>query len=252
MKTTAIVLCLVAFAYCGQLTTLRSKLAAASTSPRIAAGHAQWELVVPLIEKGVDILGKPVDAIFEWQAEQIKKFLNGAAGGYTAFKDKSRPITITILNDTPYSYTLKGMFLYHGSPYQHPSIGTRLPPKSAMTMFFANSDGLAFGGVTGRTWFVSNDAPEGETMLGVTFENPYGGKVKADARLFDGSSQYVTKSSSEELRTVMAYVWSHWLVTCMNDQTSTFNAGIQRKDLDGNPRILVELSKVAKGAPKIC
>ena len=149
--------------------------------------------------------------------EKITDGLNVLFGKTTAFKDKTRPMIVTVINDTPNVYKLKDIHFESGKAYHHEAVGSTLSQGVAHVFYVCNVDGGIMTGVSGWIQYVDEAK---NVNLGIGFSNPYAGGLKTKAKLGDtGENVY-------------------------NEMENTTGPGIFLSDLDGIPSTSVCLSLI--------
>ena len=148
-------------------------------------------------------------------ANTIGGMVNAAFGAGSDFKDKKRPLILTVVNNLPCGAKLDRWDFDSGKAYSHPPLGTVLQPGHAHIFYLSEKDGSLWTGVSG--WMEYRRLDNGRVGC-IGFSNPWSGAVK-------------TQGNSGE--------YGPW---CWDHMQNTMNNGVSRIDLSNVPQVIVYLA----------
>ena len=151
--------------------------------------------------------------------QQVSSFLNVLTGEVIYFKDKVRPLVISVINDDEDDLTLSEMVFVNGKIFKHPPINEVIKKGEAHVFYVANVDGGLFTGVTG---YFNYKCCKGQWVFGTAFANPYSGSLKARAE-WGLATVYNPRPNAGK--------------SAYDKMYNTANMGIRRMDLGGIPEL---------------
>ena len=151
--------------------------------------------------------------------ESVSSFINVVTGEITYFRNKVRPLIISVINDDEDDLTLSQMVFVNGKIFKHPPINEVIKKGQAHVFYLANVDGGWFTGVTG---YFNYKCCNGQWVFGSAFAHPYSGALKARAE-WGKVSWYDPKPNPGK--------------SAYDKMDNTANMGIRRTDLGGIPEL---------------
>ena len=147
-------------------------------------------------------------------ASTVGGVISAAFGAGCDFKDKKRPLILTVVNNLNVGAKLARWDFDSGKAYSHPPLGTVLEPGHAHIFYLSEKDGSFMTGVSG--WMEYQRFDSWRTGC-IGFAHPWYGSVKCQGN------------------------WTEWGPWCWDHMQNTMNHGVSRVDLSGIPQVMIFL-----------
>lgn len=222
-----------------------AELSASLRENQPSAGHNQGAematLLQPFAEEAAKQAIKPMEAYMDFAVGNLKNLFSAMSGPGPAFKDKARPLEISVINRTPDTYIYQGVYFDSGRTFDNPYVGSVLKPGQIHLHYVANKDTSFFTGVSGVIKYtkvgdnkpvIPNLPPAISEMFKpailIGFSNPYIGGVKCHPY-----SNLILDAHKAVL-------------DCLDGVN---NLGVAYKGLSGVPSLFVDLMTIKKADP---